>query len=236
MYYLNIMHLSLVLPCFNEEENIEATVRSCSEWFKKDGIDGEIIVVNDGSSDGSEKILSGLKSDMSELVVINHEANKGYGAAVKSGCDKANKDLIAFMDSDGQFDPSDFSKLLTKISKYDFVAGWREKRADRAVRTLNAKLFNVVVRVFLGVRVKDLNCAMKVFKKSIWKKIRPTHSTGALFNAEVLFALKYYKIPFAQVPVPHYPRLHGQQTGNNPFVVLRAFKELWKMRRKYKNT
>lgn len=200
------------------------------------GIQGEIIVVNDGSRDGTggciDMMVRRAHHDMSmHLRVITHSNNLGYGAAVRAGCDAAVSEWIAFMDSDGQFDPRDFDRLLTHVPTYDVVVGRRRKRADPFLRKLNAKLFGFLSWFVLGVWVRDMNCAMKIFKASIWKVARPMVTTGALFNAEFFSNLKRMRIPWFQVDVPHYPRRAGRQTGGNPKIILRMFRELWMLKR-----
>jgi glycosyltransferase involved in cell wall biosynthesis len=220
-----------VLPCFNEELNIENTIRSAQAWFLEAHVDGEIIVTNDGSKDGSLDVLHKLQAEMPNLKVVNHLKNQGYGAAIRSGCDLAQKKWIAFMDSDGQFRPSDISRLLALTAKADYVTGFRERRADPIRRRLNSCLYRTLVRALLGVHPTDLNCGMKVFRRSIWKTIRPVYATGALINGEMFFAMKNAHIVWKETGVPHYPRVAGNPTGANFRVILRAFKELWQLKK-----
>lgn len=222
--------LSLVLPCFNEEKNIEDTVREAFAWFAEEGIRGEVIVVNDGSSDRTVDVLDDLQKEF-PLIVITHACNMGYGTALCSGCDRATMDYIAFMDSDGQFHASDFHLLIPQLSHADFVSGVRLRRADPFVRSLNARLYGFLIRWMLGVRVRDINCAMKIFRRSLWMAIRPRIVTGALFNAELFLRLSMMHVHWQQIPVPHYPRLLGEPTGAKISVIIRMFRELWKLRR-----
>jgi|SRR3989344_1262229 len=221
--------LSLVLPCFNEEENIEDTVREVFAWFKENDLQGEAIIVNDGSSDGTATVLHRLQEEFS-LVVLTHRENQGYGAALCAGCDRATMELIAFMDSDGQFHASDFMLLLPRLSRVDFASGVRVRRADPFMRSLNARLYGWLIRWILGIRARDINCAMKVFRRTLWPTIRPQVVTGALFNAELFLRLMRARISWEQVPVPHYPRLLGTPTGAQFCVIVRMFRELWKLR------
>ncbi len=222
--------LSIVLPCFNEELNIECTVLETVEWLKTKGCAWEIVVVNDGSVDGTASILSTLTSGLPELRVVTHDQNRGYGAAVRSGCDAATGDMIGFMDSDGQFQAIDFDRLLPSLIEYSFVTGRRRKRADPFMRKLNAKLFGMLAWVVLDIWVRDINCAMKVFTKETWQRTRPTHSTGALINAEMFHNAKQAGIVWTVVDVPHAPRRFGIQTGANLRVILRMFRELWEVK------
>ena len=224
------MQLSLALPCYNEAINAPITIKQCFAWFKQEGIEGEIIAVNDGSTDNTADVLAVLQKEYPQLIVVTHEENQGYGAAVRSGCDAAQYPWIAFMDSDGQFKPEDLKHLIAHCNDYHFVAGIRKKRADPWHRSLNAWLYGALVRYGLSVKIKDLNCGMKLFSKDVWQKVRPTFGLGALFNAEVMARLRMHCIPFYETHVEHYPRLAGVQTGANPLVILRMFKELFQLR------
>lgn len=219
--------LSIVLPCFNEELNIERTVRETAEWLKTKNVEWEIVVVNDGSTDGTAGILSAIAACLPQLQIVTHEHNRGYGSAVRSGCDATRGDIIGFMDSDGQFQAIDFDLLLPSLKEHAFVTGRRRKRADPFMRKLNAKLFGMLAWVTLGIWVRDMNCAMKVFTKETWQRTRPTHSTGALINAEMFQNAKRAGIGWCVVDVPHAPRRFGMQTGANLGVIMRMFRELW---------
>jgi glycosyltransferase involved in cell wall biosynthesis len=168
------------------------------------------------------------------LIVVTHERNQGYGSAVRSGCDAATQEYVGFMDGDGQFRAADFSLLVPFLAEFDFVTGRRVKRADTLIRTLNAKLYGFLLFVVLGVWVRDVNCAMKVWKRSIWPLIRPRYATGALINGEIFYRLKANRIHWKQVPVHHYPRVHGRQTGANTRVILRMFRDLFFLKRAYR--
>ncbi len=229
------MTLSLVLPCFNEEGNIERTVREASAWLHERHLDGEIIVVNDGSKDRTRVVLSLLQAALPVLRVIHHETNRGYGAAILSGCDEAQKEYVAIMDSDGQFRIQDLGLLLPELSQVDFVAGRRQRRADPYLRRITAGLYAWLIRLVLGVRVRDINCGMKVFKRSLWPLIRPKFASGALFYAEMFLRLSEKKIAWKQLATAHYPRLSGTPTGVKLPVILRMFRELWSLKQRSKS-
>jgi len=225
------MQLSIVLPAFNEEHNIERTVTSVAAWFAREHIEGEIIVVDDGSGDGTAGALKHLQGSLPFLRVVTHERNLGYGSAVRAGCDAATKEYVGYMDSDGQFAVEDFNQLLPFLQEFDFVTGRRTKRADPFIRLVNAKLYGFLVYVALGVWVHDINCAMKVWKRSLWQQIRPRVSTGALINAEIFYRLKSLGIRWKQIPVRHFPREKGIQTGANIWVILKMFRDLFALKK-----
>ena len=230
--------LSLILPCYNEEENAAATVREVAEWFGKEGPSlglrgGEIIAVDDGSRDRTGAILDSLKAEVPQLKVIHRGKNGGYGIAVRAGCDAATSEWIAFMDSDGQFHVQDLRLLLAHAGAYPFVTGRRAHRADKLVRNMFGKVLGAMNVLVLGLWVRDVNCGMKAFRRDIWPQIRPVHGVEKLFNTEMFLNLKRKRIPWFQVNVPHYPRRAGKQTGGSVRVIFRMFKELWDLRRAY---
>ena len=221
------MQLSIVLPCFNEEKIIRKTVESVFEWMGNSKVGGNVIVTEDGATDGSANVLKELKNKYSELIVVSHPINKGYASSLRDGCDAATTEYIAFMDSDGQFDAKDFDTLLTQLEKAPLVAGIRKKRADHFGRIINSRLFNGFACLVLGIKVSDIDCGMKVFTKEAWRKIRPVYATGALFNAELFYNAKQNDISFVQVPINHYPRLHGKATGAKLSIIIKTFVELF---------
>ena len=227
------MQLSIALPCYNEEENIEQTIADVSAWFDTAGVEGEIVAVDDGSTDGTRETLDRLTTQLPELRLVVHEQNLGYGAAVRSGLDTGTMDWLAFMDSDGQFRVSDFDKLIPYAREAEVITGRRFKRADPLVRRLNAKGFGLLNRVFFGVSVHDINCAMKMIRRERWPEIRPSVTGGAVFNLELFARVKKHEVEWRQVFVNHYPRSAGTQTGANPRVILRALREMlvlrWKL-------
>lgn len=223
------MTLSIVFPCYNEGEIIAATVHDAYTWMTKAAVKGEIVVVNDGSADDSGAILAALKKEIPTLVVVTHPHNRGYGAAIHTGCDAATMDLIAFVDSDGQFHVSELEKFFPFFPAVDVVSGIRLKRADAFVRWLNSNLFRLFINVTLGLRMKDLDCGMKAFKREIWKKIVPVYATGAFFDAELFFNTKKAGLKLAEVPVHHYPRTSGHPTGARLKVIVKAFRDWFRL-------
>lgn len=226
------MELSLIHPCYNEEENIAYTVRESLQWFDKQGIDGEVIVVDDGSKDASPTILKELAAEDSRVKIVTHQVNQGYGLAVRSGCDAASKSYIAFMDSDGQFHVSDLALLIPYLTEYEFVPGRRRNRADPFVRNAFGKILGLLIYGTFGLWVRDVNCGLKAFSAEVWPVIRPLYGTEKFFNTELYLRLKNAGIPWRQVDVPHYPRRAGSPTGASFHVIFGMFRELWNLKRK----
>lgn len=225
------MMFSVVLPCYNEEANVEQTIRDVLSWMDRDHVEGEVVAVNDGSADRTGELLDRMQAADPRVRAVHHKKNQGYGAAIRTGCDAAEGDVIGFMDSDGQFHAEDFGKLLPELRSTHFAVGVRVHRADPFNRKLNAFLYGTLVRFVLGVKVRDLNCGMKIYTRALWQKIRPVFATGALYNAELFLNAAQVGEGWAEIPVPHYPRRAGTQTGANPTVILKMFRELFALKK-----
>ena len=226
--------LSVVLPAYNEETVIAETVHGIASILTPWVQDFEVIVVNDGSSDNTKAIVEHIMAIDARVRIVDHRINQGYGAALASGFEAVAKDLVFFMDSDGQFDPCDLAPFFSHIEKYDVVLGYRLKRQDTWMRKLNAWGWNLLVSLFLGVRVRDVDCAFKLYRADFFHKHR-LETSGAMINAEILYKLKRFGYTYTQVGVRHLPRRSGQATGARFSVIVRALRELftyaWKWHR-----
>lgn len=188
-------------------------------------------MVNDGSKDRTAEICNRLVEEFSEMRVVHHGRNRGYGAALKSGIELARYDLIFFSDADGQFDLKELAAFIEQTDAYDVVAGYRARRQDPPHRLLFAWGWNILVRLVLGVRVRDIDCAFKVFNRHVFDKVQ-INSVGAMVNTEIFAQVSRFGMTVKEVPVSHFPRRHGKPTGGNPAVIIKAFRELVRMRRK----
>ena len=226
-----MVELSVVLPAFNEAGNIERVVRACSAYLGRQALPHELLVVNDGSDDETGQILARLAHDVPALRSIGHPRNLGYGAALRTGFAAASKPFVFYMDADGQFDIGDLDRLLPLVTDdRHIVTGYRVVRHDPPIRRVNAWLFNVMVRLLLGVRVRDLNCAFKVVPRRVLDHVT-LESTGALINAELYGRAVRNGFGIKEVGVCHYPRTAGAQTGARLSVVVCAFRELVSLRK-----
>lgn len=225
--------LSVVLPAHNEEDNIAVVVRSCLEVLPRLVRDFEVVVVDDGSRDATAEIIDHLAEEDSHVVALHHEVNRGYGDALMTGFDHTRGDYVMFMDSDRQFDIADLERLLPYIGRYDIVAGYRIDRQDPPIRLLYANIFNLAVRIFFGVRVRDVDCAFKVFRGDLLRGMRLEFG-GALINTEMLAKARRQGATLTEVGVHHYPRVVGEQSGGSFQVVFRAMRHFfllwWRMR------
>jgi len=222
---MNKIQLSIVLPAHNEAENLPGLIQDVTAYLESLGWDYEIIIVNDGSTDGTQNILEELQIKNSRIISVHHPKNRGYGAALRSGFSAATKEWLFFMDSDRQFDIKEISKLANYIDKYDMVIGYRKDRQDHLIRKINAGIFNIAVNLLFGLWVRDIDCAFKLLRREIVEKAK-LESNGALISTELLVRANKLGYKIKQIPVTHHPRLSGQSSGGNIKVILRAVKEI----------
>ncbi len=226
--------LSVVLPAYNEEQVIASTVEQVTHELANLTTDFEVIVVNDGSTDRTGAVLSALQKLDRRIRICTHTRNQGYGATLADGFAAATKDLTFFMDSDGQFDIRELKRFLSLIDAYDAVIGYRVKRQDTWMRKLNAWGWKLVVRLALGVRVRDIDCAFKLLRTD-FLQCHPLETRGAMINAELLYRLNAAGCTLREVGVRHLPRRGGRATGANLRVIGRAFRELFVYTRKWRH-
>jgi glycosyltransferase involved in cell wall biosynthesis len=217
--------LSLVFPVFDEEDNVgpllDAAVRIAAGLADS----FEIVVVDDGSRDGSAAAVQARASGSDVIRLIRHASNRGYGAALRAGLREARGELVFFSDADLQFDLKELALLLEHAADFDVVAGYRAPRRDPWPRRVLAFGWNTLVRALFDLPVRDIDCAFKVFRRPVLEAI-PIASIGAFVNTEILVRARSAGFRIHQVPVTHRRRRFGRQSGASPRVVVRAFLEL----------
>jgi putative flippase GtrA len=223
---MNNHSLSVVLPAYNEEEIIARTVTTVHDVLHAWHMEFEIVVVNDGSVDRTGEIVAALAHKNPCIRLVSHTTNEGYGASLASGFAAATKELLLFMDSDGQFDVRDLQEFIPLIDTYDAVIGYRVDRQDSWMRKLNAWGWKHLIGWVLDIHVRDVDCAFKLLHTRFLHE-HPLETRGAMINAELLYRLKQAGCNYKEVGVVHLPRLHGQATGAKLSVILRAFRELF---------
>ena len=223
--------VSVIFPAYNEEENITRSIQNAIKAFSKYFHTVTIIPVNDGGRDSTGEIIDTLAVFDERIQPVHHEVNQGYGAALRSGFAAAKNDYIFFSDSDGQFDLEEVTRLLAYVDSYDLILGYRENRADPLHRRLNGWAWSSLVRFLFRVKVNDIDCAFKLFRREIFDVIK-LEAGGAMVNTELLALARKRGFSMVNVPVSHYPREAGEQTGANPLVIVKAFYELFKLHAK----
>jgi glycosyltransferase involved in cell wall biosynthesis len=220
--------LSVFFPCYNEQDNIRRVYESASKVLERMGIDYQLILVDDGSRDQTPQIADVIAAADPRVTVIHHPANLGYGSALQSGFRAATKTLVFYTDGDGQFDMNELPPLMPLMKRYDIVSCFRLDRQDGLIRKFNALCWTSFVCCLFRMKLKDINCAFKLYKRHILDRIE-MRSTGALINTEILARATRQGFGITQVGVHHFPRAKGRPTGANPRVVFRAFWELAKL-------
>ena len=224
-----MIRISAVLPAYNEQEVIDRTVEAVDATLGTLADDYEIIVVDDGSRDATAERLAELRQRFARLRVVTHTHNRGYGAALASGFSAAGMELIFLTDGDKQFDVAEIGDFLPLPAEVDLYIGYRRPRADPWVRRFYGWGWNLLVNRLFGYTARDVDCAFKLFRREVWERTA-VRAGGATFSAEFLVKARRLGYQVRERPVRHYPRPAGSPTGARPAVILRAFRELFRLR------
>ena len=204
------IEVSIVMPAFNEENNIEETVRDCVAVLRECNISGEVIVTNDGSQDGTLEILKRLKEELADFDFIDLKQNLGYGGALKKAIDASTGEYVVTIDSDGQFDINDMPKLLSKIKEgYDCVTGYRTKKKDTLPRVIANWGYNLLVKMLCGISYTDAQCALKIYRGDTIRALT-LEARGFTFPTEALIKLNYYDKKTTEMGIVHRFREGGE--------------------------
>lgn len=201
--------LSLVIPALNEADVIATAVEEADAALGELFAEYEILVVDDGSTDDTPAVVERLAAAFPSVRLLRHEVNRGYGAALRTGFVAASFDRIAFTDADCQFDLSDLAKMVPRADEFPIVVGYRVDRKDPWRRRFLSKGYNLLARTFLGTRVRDCDCALKVFRRDALANLLP-QSCGFFVNTEMLTRARQLGYDVTEVPVTHRPRLGGE--------------------------
>ena len=227
-----LQELSLFFPCHNEAENLEALVADALAALPALATTYEVILVDDGSLDGTAAVAERIVQRHGGTVrLVRHDVNRGYGGALRSGFAAARYDYLAYTDGDRQFRIADLARLVERAeaTSAPLVIGYRLQRADPPLRLIYATIYRVANRIWFGLRVRDVDCAAKLFRRDALRGII-VHSDGAFFSAELLIRLRLDGVNILEVGVPHYPRTAGSPTGARLSVIARAVRDFWSLR------
>ncbi|HNY10869.1 MAG TPA: glycosyltransferase family 2 protein [Candidatus Wallbacteria bacterium] len=226
--------ISYVFPMFNEIDNIEQMVLSTMAVTDTITSDYEIVVVDDASTDGSGELLDELAKKYPQIKPIHHPYNRKLGGALKTGFYAAKKELIIYIDSDLPIDLNDIKLALPMIEDADFVTGHRLMRTESFRRKFQSKIYNWIIRLLFGLKVKDVNFAFKLFKRSILEKIS-LQSEGSFIDAELLIETKRFGYKIKEIGLMYYPRSAGESTLSGFGVIMKILKEMNEYRLRRKN-
>jgi glycosyltransferase involved in cell wall biosynthesis len=223
--------ISVVLPAYDEEPNIEPMVRACLEALPAMTTDFEVIVVDDGSSDGTCAAVERLVDESYPSVrLLAHDENRGYGAAIRTGLQHSRKQLVFYTDADRQFDIAELAYFLPMMKDLDLVVGFRVYRYDAVLRSMISWVYNRIVRVLFRVRVRDVDCAFKLMRAEVRDKLS-LETDDFFIDTEIVARARKWNFRIGEKGVRHYPRVAGETTVA-PGDVVRTLKTIARMWRR----
>ncbi len=226
-----MVSISVVLPAYNEAENIEAMVAEAVPALEANAGDWEIVVVDDGSADETAAVTRRVSEWEPRVRLVQHAVNQGFGSAVLTGFTSAVKDWIFYTDADRQFVLAELERFVPHMESADLIAGYRAPRRDPFLRVFYGKGWSTLCTLLFGYTVRDVDCGFKLLRREIVQDLAPKiGSRGATFSIEWLVRAKRAGYRFVELPVSHRPRVAGSQTGANIRVIVRAFRELIRFR------
>jgi glycosyltransferase involved in cell wall biosynthesis len=201
--------LSIFFPAYNDAATIANMVYSFRAEALKFTNQIEIFVINDGSTDHTKQVLELLSSKLTELKVVHHHKNLGYGAALISGFRRCTYDLIFYTDGDGQYKAEDLHKLFEALNpEIDIVNGYKKVRGDGFLRFVIGNTYKIITAFFFQIKLKDVDCDYRLIRKKAMRNIDLISNTGVICT-EMVYKWQKSGCRFAEVPVNHYPRPHG---------------------------
>lgn len=221
--------VTILLPCFNEIDNVDAAVREARAAAAAAAERYEVLVVDDGSADGTGEAARAIARHDPHVRVLVHEINRGYGAALRTGIRAASMPWILLTDADLQFDLGQLADVAPLTGDYDFVIGRRTPRRDPLYRRVYGHTWNWLVRRLLELPVRDVDCAFKLARTELLQSLE-LRSTGAMISPELVAASLARGARLVEVDVAHRPRRAGSQSGANPRVIVQALSELRALR------
>ncbi len=201
--------LSLVIPAYNEEAGVRQAVAEADDALAMLADDYEVLIVDDGSRDGTAAIVAEEAANRPHVRLLRHAANRGYGAALRTGFEAARFEYVAFTDADCQFYLDDLGRLLPLAETHPVAVGWREARKDSRLRCWLSRGYNVLTRTLLGTCVRDCDCALKIFRRDALAAILP-ETNGFFVNVEMLTRARQLGYAVTEAGVRHRPRLRGK--------------------------
>lgn len=225
-----VAEISVVIPMFNEAEVLPLALDEAVRALDQVAERWELLVVDDGSRDETPAILLRWAAREPRIRPLLQPENRGYSQALARGFAEARNDLVFFTDGDAQFDLREIAALAEHLAPdVDLVVGWRKRRQDPPLRLLTSALYNRLQATVFGVRVRDVNCAFKLMRRSFVAGL-PFVSQGFLINAELFARARAAGAKWREVPVTHRPRAGGSSTVRFGSV-LRTLRDLWALRR-----
>jgi dolichol-phosphate mannosyltransferase len=218
--------LSLIILAYNDGKSLQENVPAWIETMQSIGGEFELIIADDGSFDNTEEVARNLSKNFPQIKYVRSCCNKGVGANFRLGVQHTAGDFVAYTDGDGQYIPSDLPKLWKELEKYDMVTGTRKRRADPFTRTIASTIYHWFVRMIYHVEAKDINSALKIYKREFINKCGPQFSYGPFFDAEYMVKGYAHGMKIKEVIISHQKRKYGKGAGVSRKSVRFIFREI----------
>lgn len=221
--------LSVFFPAYNDSGTIASMVVSALLAARTLTPDHEVIVINDGSRDGTPQVLDELARVYPEVRIVHHQVNRGYGGALRSGFAAATKDLVFYTDGDAQYDPSEMALLWQRMTPdVDLVNGYKISRSDPLHRIVIGRVYHHTVKTLFGLKVRDVDCDFRMMRRSIFEKVELTKNSGVIC-LELMKKVQDAGFRIAEVPVHHFHRAYGRSQFFNVPRIFRTGVDVLKL-------
>ena len=221
--------VSFFCPAYNDEKNLPTLVPYVSEFLKEITDVYEIIIVHDGSPDKTGEVADTLAKEYPNVRVIHHAKNMGYGSALRDGFAEAKYDYVMYTDGDNQYDVREFLQYLHLLDTSDVLSGYVREKAVSLRRKVQSEVWNWLVRILFFVWCRDIDCAMKMYKRKVLETIS-IKSSSCFIDAEMIIKAKKAGFKVAQFPVTNFPRTEGLASGSKMSVIVPTIVEMIKYR------
>lgn len=220
--------ISLVIPMFNEEANIEHAIAYAVDALSEHASDYEIIIVDDASTDESPDLVQRATAGNPRIRLIRHDFNQKLGASLRTGFATARHELVLYMDADLPFDPEVLSRAIRamNVTRADVISGYRFDRTTEGVkRTVYTIVYNWMIRLLFGIHVRDINFSFKLMRREVLESIQ-LRSEGSLIDAELIIKARNHGFIIQQIGLDYFPRVMGTSHLSGMGIILKIFREL----------
>lgn len=229
------IRLSVFFPAYYDEKNIGKVVQKAVEVLEDLNLkDYEVTIIEDGSPDKTGEVADELSRQYPKVNVVHHEKNKGYGATLWEGFSTAKFEYVFYTDGDNQFDLEELRKFIALLPFSDMVVGYRKKKQYSPYRKLTSFVYNVILRYAFDIDYIDIDCAFKIIKTDLFKKIK-VNTKDAFIDAEIMIRAGLLGYTFTELGVKHLPRVDGVSTAARPSIIFRTIREIAELRKELKS-
>jgi glycosyltransferase involved in cell wall biosynthesis len=227
--FTKLSSVSFFCPAYHDERNLPILIPRVSQFLSEIANTFEIIIVEDGSPDKTGEVANKMAKEFPNVRVIHHAKNMGYGVALRDGYAAAKYEYVMYTDGDNQYDVREFLPYLTLLETADVLSGYVTKKAVSFRRKIQSEVWNAVVCFLFFIRCRDINCAMKIYKRRVLENIS-IKSSSCFIDAEMIIKAKKAGFKVAQFPVTHFSRTEGLASGSKMNVVVPTIVEMIKYR------